>query len=139
MLMLLVLATSIAGAAPGADDKIGESCSGVETLRLGEQVKTDVPYALVFSADLSTRTYCYDRCGPDQTYAIAQISTNSLDLADVDRGGQVRHLVFDRRSGVLTDDQTFDSGLGRVVRHATATCRSSAFREPASLTLKTPS
>lgn len=114
-------------------DKIGESCSGTETLQIGTQAPLTVPFALTFSADLSAKSYCYDRCGPDQTFAISDNTSDPIKLADLDHAGQTRAMTFDRRSGMLTDYENFDGGLGRVVRKALARCRAVAFRQPAAL------
>lgn len=125
--LMLIGSTSAYGA-----DKIGESCSGTEAVQIGAQAPKIVPYSLVFSADLTAGSYCYDKCGPDQTYAISSSTADSIKLADMDGGGQKRLIVFDRRSAELTDYQVINV-LERVVRNAKATCVAAAFREPAPL------
>jgi hypothetical protein len=120
-----------------ATNKIGETCNGTETVQIGTQAPKVVPYSLTFSADLTAKSYCYDRCGPDQTYPISDSTSNPIKLADLNAddgqvGGQKRRIRFDRRSGTLTDSQSMNLGaLGKVVRHATARCRASAFTQPA--------
>lgn len=131
-LAILVSALALAGPTTSlAADRIGEACSGTETVQVGTQAPTTVPYALTFSADLSAKSYCYDKCGPDQSYAIGDSGSDPVKLADMDHGGQTRLITFDRRTGVLSDYQSFDAGLGRIVRKASARCRSATFHEPA--------
>lgn len=133
-LAILASALALVGSPPAyAADKIGESCSGTETVQIGSQAPQTVPYAITFSADLAAKAYCYDKCGPDQTYAISDSTPALVKLADLDRGSQKRRMTFDRRSARLTDYQAFDAGLGPVVRNATATCRAAPFHEPAPL------
>ena len=135
--MLIVLASTLAvlaGGSAAGSDTFGENCSGTETVQLTDHPPTTIPYALTFSVDLGAKTYCYDRCGSDQTFAIDDIGSDRIRLADQHREGQVRELIFDRRAGSLTDHQIFDAGLGPIVRSASATCRSTPFRKPARLT-----
>jgi hypothetical protein len=119
-------------AAYGAD-KIGESCTGIETLQIDAQAPKIVPYFLVFSADLAAGSYCYDKCGPDQTYAISSRSSDPIKLTDMDSGGQKRLITFDRRSAKLADYQVINVPPAKVVRNAKATCVAAAFHEPAPL------
>ncbi|MEN3749636.1 hypothetical protein TPR58_20855 [Sphingomonas sp. HF-S3] len=128
---LVVAALALAGSTPAlAADRIGERCTGTETLQVGAKPPTHVPYTLSFSADLAAGTYCYDRCGADQSYRISEARSNPVKLANLHRGGQERLLTFDRRTAALSDDQRFESGLGRVVRKAQATCVPAAFHQP---------
>jgi hypothetical protein len=139
---IAVLASALALAwatSAAAADRMGETCSGTETVQVGTQPPKTEPYALTFSADLTTKSYCYDTCGPDQTYAISDAASDPIRLADFDaddgqEGSQTRLIEFDRRSGTLTDDQSMNLGfLGKVVRHATARCSASTFHQPAPL------
>jgi hypothetical protein len=124
----------LAATAAHATDDIGEACTGTETLKIGTQPERTVPYALTFSADLTAGSYCYGKCGPDQTYPIASSASDPIKLADLDKGGQVRHITFDRRSSVLIDEQRYDAGLiGPIVRNASAVCKAAPFHEPARL------
>jgi len=122
-----------------AADKIGETCSGTETVQVGTQPPKTARYALTFSANLKTKSYCYDTCRRDQTYAISDVASDPIKLADLDAddgqaGSQKRLITFDRRSGTLTDSQVIQLGaLGKAVRHATAKCHPSAFHQPAPL------
>lgn len=122
-----------------AADQFGETCSGTETIQAGSQPPKTEPYSLTFSADLKAKSYCYDRCGPDQTFIISDSSSNTIKLADLNAdngqvGSQKRSIIFDRQSGKLTDFQLMNLGaLGKVIRHATAQCHPSVFHEPASL------
>ncbi|MET0246013.1 MAG: hypothetical protein ABW182_04620 [Sphingomonas sp.] len=128
---LVVAALALAGSTPAiAADRIGERCTGTETLQVGAKPPTRVPYTFSFSADLTAGTYCYDRCGADQSYRISDARSNPVKLSSVHRGGQERLLTFDRRTATLSDDQRFESGLGRIVRMARATCVPAAFHEP---------
>ncbi|MHA6721095.1 hypothetical protein ACX40Y_16810 [Sphingomonas sp. RS6] len=137
-----MIALALAFAAPPADaaaDRIGETCTGTETVRVGNRRAQLVPYTLDFSADLKAQSWCYGGCGPHQTFAIARSDDSAVQLADVNAasiepGDQRRSIRFDRRSNTLTDDQSMDLGrMGSIIRHATARCRASAFHAPAAL------
>lgn len=125
------LAFLLLAAAPPPSDRFGETCSGTETVTIGSQPPRTLPYTLAFSADLGVRRYCYDACGAGQSFAIADATTTPIRLADLDRGSQSRHLFFDRAAQTLTDDQSFDAGLGLVTRHAKASCHEAPFTAPA--------
>ncbi len=131
MKIVLVAALAMMTGAANAADRFGETCRGTETVRVGDQPARTLPYALAFSADLAAGTYCTAGCGRDQSYAIADPRSQPIRLADLDRAGQIRHLTFDRASARLTDEQSFDPGLGKVVRHASATCTPAPFHAPA--------
>jgi len=136
--LALTLALTSSNSANAAD-KFAEICSGTETLQVGTQPPKKLPYTLTFSADLTTKSYCYDVCDPDQAYAISDSSSQPIKLSDFDdddrqTGGQRRLITFDRRSKILTDFWVLNAGgLGTVVKNATATCRASAFHQPAPL------
>jgi hypothetical protein len=122
----------LAGSTPAlAADRIAERCTGTELLQVGTKPPTRVPYTLSFSADLAAGTYCYDRCGADQRYRISDARSNPVKLSSIHRDGQDRLLTFDRRTAMLSDDQRFESGLGRIVRKARATCVPAAYHQPA--------
>jgi hypothetical protein len=89
-----------------------------------------VPYKVRLSIDLMHGTYCYDRCQPRQSYGISDTKTHPIKLADIDHGGQVRRLSFDRRSGLLSDYQRFDAGLGMTEWRTSAHCSPAPFRKP---------
>ncbi|WP_137864242.1 MULTISPECIES: hypothetical protein [unclassified Sphingomonas] len=108
-----------------AAQTIAEECHGTETVKIGSAEPRSVPYSLNFKADLVANTYCYGSCTKEQTYSIADAKSSPMKLADLERGGQKRHLIFDRVSGKLTDYQVFDAGLGTVTRSATAVCKPS--------------
>lgn len=131
-LIIFVSALALAGStSASAADKLGESCTGTETVQVGSQAAKTTPYIIAFSVDLEAKSYCYDKCGSDQTYAVSDSSSNPIQLANLHDGGQERVLTFDRRTATLSDFQSFDPGLGRVVRRASAQCRTAAFHEPA--------
>lgn len=108
-----------------AAQTIVEECRGTETVKIGSAEPKSVPYSLTFKADLVANTYCYGYCTKEQTYSIADAKSVPMKLADLERDGQERHLIFDRVSGKLTDYQVFDAGLGTVTRSATAVCKPS--------------
>jgi len=119
------------GSAPVlAADKVSESCAGTETVQVGAQPPKTLPYLLNFSADLSSRLYCYDKCVREQTYKISDAGSNPIKLADVDGAGQTRRLVYNRSTSVLTDYQIIATGPMRIVRNASATCKAAKFQEP---------
>ncbi len=129
---LAFAALVLAGSTPAlAADRIADRCTGTEILQVGAKPLSRVPYTLSFSADLAAGTYCYDRCGADQSYRISDARSNPVKLSNVHRGGQERLLTFDRRTAMLSDDQRFESGLGRIVRKARATCVPAAYHQPA--------
>jgi hypothetical protein len=128
-LAFLAIALASVGSA-GAPDRLGEKCTGTETVQIGSQPPKTLAYSLNFSADLKSNLYCYDKFGRDQTYAIADADSNTIKLADLDHGGQIRYLTFDRSSSMLTDYQVFDAGLAMVMRSASAMCRATTFHEP---------
>jgi hypothetical protein len=138
-LVILVSALALCGASSAsASDQFGEICTGTETVQVGTQAPKSVPYTLTFSADLRAGSYCYDKCGSDQTYIVSNSSSDPVKLADLSSGGQERMLTFDRRNAVLTDYQSFDAGLGRIVRKASAQCRPAAFHQPATVSVGKP-
>lgn len=122
----------IAATPTHAADRIGETCSGTETVRVGVEAPRSFPYSITFSADLARKTYCYGDCRPDHTYPIADSTSVPIKLANLDSDGQKRMLLFDPRSGALTDDQKFHA-LDWVTRKARATCKAAPFHEPAVL------
>jgi hypothetical protein len=123
---LALLATALGA----SSQQIGEICTGTETVQIGARPAKTVPYALTFSADLKSGVYCYDRCGKDQSYTIADPAARPIKLADIDRSGTVRRLIFDPASGRVSDYQLFDAGLGPVRREAVGTCKAAAFHQP---------
>jgi hypothetical protein len=60
-------------------DQIAESCSGTETIQVGENATRVVPYTLTFSADLAAGYYCYADCRPQQTYRIDDRTSNQIN------------------------------------------------------------
>ncbi len=129
-IVLPAYAVLLAAAAPPAA-QFGETCTGTETVSLGDEPPRTAAYALTFSADLGAARYCYDACSPGQSFAIADAASAPVKLADLDRGGQSRHILFDRAAQTLTDDQVFDAGFGLVTRHARASCQEAPFTRPA--------
>lgn len=113
-----------------AADRVAERCSGTETVQVGTQPPQTLAYSLNFSADLVRKSYCYDKCRREQTYAISDATSNPMKLADLDRGGQTRRLTFDRDASVLTDYQVIAAGPVKVVRNASAKCRAAKFHQP---------
>ncbi|MES3154855.1 hypothetical protein [Sphingomonas faeni] len=112
--------------------RIGERCSGTETIRVGDAAPQIVPYALTFSADLATGYYCYAACRAEQTYAISDRASDPIRLADIHGGNQTRLMTFDRRTATLVDHQVIRL-LGSTTRSATATCRAAPFHAPVPL------
>lgn len=128
--VMVALVLAIFGSTPAfAQDRIGEYCSGTETIVVGASVPRVVPYSLTFSADLTTGYYCYAQCKAEQSFAISDASSDPIKLADVHHGNQIRLITFSRKSGRLSDDQVFEV-LETVKRSARATCRAAAFHEP---------
>lgn len=127
--LALIALLAIANA-PVPSERIAEACAGTETVQIGAQPAKTLPYTLTFSADLKRGSYCYDACGKDQTYPIADAKAQPIKLADLDRGGQVRHLTFDPATATLNDFQTFDVGLGKVTRQALGVCKPATFHAP---------
>ena len=115
-----------------AQDRIGEICSGKETIQIGASPPKVAPYSLTFSADLVTGYYCYAECKPTQTYRIKDRTSDPIKLADLHDKGQTRVITFDRRQETLTDYQNMQV-FGAFIRNAKATCRAATFREPTSL------
>lgn len=125
--MLLLLT----GAA-GGPDRFGESCTGSESVQVGQRIEKNVPFHIELSIDLRTNSYCYGACGKGQSYPIADLSSSRIKLADARVPNQMRRLTFDRATQHLTDEQRVELGpMGAVVRHAFATCRRAPFRTPA--------
>lgn len=123
---LIPLVLSIFASPPlFAAQPINEECHGTETVKMGNAEPKSRPYTLAFKADLAANTYCYAACQKEQTYPIADAKSSPMKLADMEKGGQERHLNFDRASGKLTDHQVFDAGLGTVTRNAIAICKPS--------------
>jgi hypothetical protein len=130
LIVLALTLVSIGSTSAFAPDKVSESCTGTETVQIGAQLPKTLPYSLDFSADLSSKSYCYDKCDRAETYAISDATSNPIQLADLDGGGQTRRLIYDRNKSVLTDYQIIAAGPIRVVRNASATCKPAKFREP---------
>ncbi|USI75002.1 hypothetical protein [Sphingomonas morindae] len=122
-LLVPLVVAQFAAMAPLAAQPILEDCHGTETVKIGNGAPRTIPYALSFKADLAAGTYCYGSCTKAQTYPIADAASSPLKLSDMASGGQARHLLFDRVTGRLTDDQQFDAGLGTVTRRAVAICK----------------
>ena len=132
-LAIFALVLAIFGStSTNAQDRIGESCIGTETIQVGANVPKVVPYALKFSADLAAGYYCYAKCRPEQTYAITDPKSDPIKLADVHGGNQTRLITFDRITAIFTDYQVVRL-LGSTTRTAKATCRATAFHQPAPL------
>lgn len=130
LIALVLVLVSIESTSAFAADQIGERCTGTETVQVGTQPPRTLAYSLNFSADLVSKSYCYDKCRREQTYAISDATSNPLKLADLDRGGQTRRLTFDRDTSVLTDYQVVAAGPVKVVRNALAKCRAAKFHQP---------
>ncbi|HWU74740.1 MAG TPA: hypothetical protein VN137_14750 [Sphingomonas sp.] len=130
LVVLAVALVSLGSTSALAADQVGERCTGTETVQVGTQPPRTIAYSLNFSVDLASKSYCYDKCLPEQTYAISDATSNPLKLADLDRGGQTRRLTFDRNKSVLTDYQVIAGGLVKVVRNASATCQAAKFHRP---------
>lgn len=113
-----------------AADRVAERCTGTETVQVGTQPPQTLAYSLNFSADLVRKSYCYDKCRREQTYAISDATSNPMKLADLDRGGQTRRLTFDRDASALIDYQVIAAGPVKVVRNASAKCRTAKFHQP---------
>lgn len=129
-LMLCGCPAAIAAAAPGDGDRFGQICSGIETVQYGKQAPQRAVYTIALSIDLVGKRYCYATCASDQTYPIADTAASPLVLADFETPGHKRHIVLDRGTARLTDDQRIVMGPIIVVRHASATCVAGPFREP---------
>lgn len=130
---LIALALALVSIGPTsvfAADRVAERCTGTETVQIGTQLPRTLAYSLDFSADLVRKSYCYDKCRREETYPISDATSNTLKLADLDRGGQRRRLMFDRDTSVLTDYQIITAGPVKVVRNASAKCRSAKFHQP---------
>lgn len=130
---LIALALALVSIGPTsvfAADQVAERCTGTESVQIGMQPPRTLAYSLNFSADLARKSYCYDKCRRAQTYAISDATSNPLKLADLDRGGQSRRLMFDRDTSVLTDYQIIAAGPVKVVRNASAKCRAAKFHQP---------
>ena len=126
-ILLLVIAT------PASAQQWGLACSGTETVQSGDQAPARAPYEITLSLDLGRKLYCYGACGLGQTYAIADGAAAPIILADVQSPAQSRHMLFDRATGSLTDDQHIALGAGIVVdRHARASCKPAPFHSPPS-------
>jgi len=112
-----------------AADRFGETCTGSEVVKVGPGRARTMPYELTLSVDLKAGRYCYGACGPDQTFAIADTTSDPIRLADLETGGQKRLILFAPDSGKLTDRQSYSIGpLGAVERTATAECRAATYR-----------
>jgi len=124
--LLISLAVSqLVGTSLLAAQPLIEECHGTETVKMGSDEPRTIPYFLTFKADLATNTYCYGSCSKQQTYPIFDPKSSPMKLSDTAKGGQERHLYFDRVTGRLTDDQVLNAGLGNVTRRATAICKPS--------------
>lgn len=130
LVALAVALVSIGSTSAFAADKVGERCAGTETVQVGTQPPRTLAYSLDFSADLASKSYCYDKCRREQTYAISDATSNPIKLADLDHSGQTRRLTFDRNRSVLTDYQVITAGSIKVVRNASATCQAAKFHQP---------
>lgn len=137
-LIVLVFALA-AGSAPAfASDNVSESCTGTETVQVGAQQPTTLPYSLYFSADLASKSYCYDKCTQAETYQISDARSNPIKLAELNAGVQTRRLIYDRNTSVLTDYQIITTGPITTVRNASATCKAAKFQEPWSQSTSRP-
>lgn len=130
-LCAFVLATMGSTSAYG-EHQIAESCSGTETIQVGDEAPTTAPYTLTFSADLAAGYYCFAECKPEQTYRIKHRASNPIKLTDMISGLQRRQITFDRKTAVLTDRQVL-TVLGTVKRDAKAACRPAIFHKPTPL------
>ncbi len=129
--MVLAASPALLGmTAPDTATRFGQVCSGIETVKFGAQPPQRAVYTIALSIDLVARRYCYATCSRGQSYAIADAAASPVKLADIDAPGQQRHLLLDRGTAQLTDDQRMVMGPIVVVRHATATCAAGPFREP---------
>ncbi len=116
-------------AASLASDRIAEDCRGTEVVRIGTQSPRTLPYHLLFKADFSAGTVCFDACGAGQSYPIKDGIAAPVVFADVTMPQQTRFTNFDRRTALLRDHQVITL-LARVVRDARATCRAVSFTAP---------
>ncbi|HKR92417.1 hypothetical protein [Novosphingobium sp.] len=123
---LVILAAALIAAAP-SPNRFGESCRGFEAIRIGNGQPRTLPYRLDFSVDLTLKSYCYAYCRPDQTYPVADPVSSPLKLADLDQGGEVRRIAFDRKTARLVDYQVFETPIGKIERRANADCVLTAF------------
>lgn len=128
--LTFVLVGATATALAGGSQRFGETCTGSETVQAAGQPPVRAAYAIALSVDLANKLYCYEACGKDQTYEVAEADASPIRLADVDTGQQVRRLSYDRRTSRLSDDQRITLGPISIVRHARATCRPAPFRPP---------
>ncbi len=129
--LLPLLCLLLTAAAPAPETHIGLTCSGPETLRSGQAAPTQARYELTLSIDLDRKLYCYGPCGHAQSFAIADAASTPLKLADVDTPTQSRHLLLDRASMTLSDDQRISLGaLPAVERHAHIPCQPAPFHAP---------
>lgn len=113
-------------------DQIAENCSGTETIQVGENPARVVPYTLTFSADLAAGYYCYADCRPQQTYRIADRTSNPIKLANLNAGSQIRRILYYRNTSILTDYQV-STVLATIRRDAKAICRPAIFHKPTPL------
>jgi hypothetical protein len=115
---------------PDKGARFGQICSGIETVKFGAQPPQRAIYTIALSIDLTAKRYCYATCSRGQTYTIADSEASPVKLADFDAAGQHRHMLLDRGTARLTDDQRMVMGPMLVVRHAEATCKPAPFKEP---------
>ena len=117
--ILLAIPGVTAAAVP---ERFGEDCQGSETVQTGSEAPRQLPYTIALGIDLEHGTYCYAACTRAQTYKIKAVAGSLLTLADLDAGGQSRHILLDRVSGKLIDHQHMAMGAISVTREAAATC-----------------
>lgn len=133
VLLLPSLCLVLTAAAPPSATRIGLVCSGPETVRSGQGAPTQARYDLTLSIDLDRKLYCYGACGREQSFAMKDAASMPLKLADVETPSQSRHLLFDRASMMLSDDQRISlAALPAVERHARISCQPAPFHEPPS-------
>src|SRR4051812_28073135 len=114
--ILLLAASAAAAAAP--EPRFAGTCTGSETVQVGDGPAQSAPFAVAFSADLPRGRICYDKCKIEQTYEIADAVSDPIRFADVNSAGQTRRITYSRAESRLTDDQEMSVGPVRVVRHA---------------------
>src|SRR5690348_7398350 len=90
---IALAALAASGTAIAEPVRFAATCSGSETVKVGDQPLKTLPYALAFSADLQRRLYCYDRCKREDTYSIADGSADPVRLADFALAGEMRRLT----------------------------------------------
>ncbi|WP_336959187.1 hypothetical protein [Sphingobium aquiterrae] len=127
-LSLLLFATA---ASAGQPARFGETCDGMEIMRVGQQPNRMLPFHIHLNFDLSARRYCYDTCARAQSYDIADIVPPLVVMSDVDLPEQRRWMVFDPVAQRLVDEQRIALGPMTTLRHVSVACKPADFIAPA--------